>query len=46
METIEVSLRTFQVVQSRAACNQTSPYHNRIIELVNRNMGLIRRAAS
>ena len=46
METVEVSLKTFKVIQSRAACNKTSAYHNRIIELVNRNMGLIRRAAS
>lgn len=46
METIEVNLKTFKVIQSRAACNKTSEYHNRIIELVNRNMGLIRRAAS
>lgn len=46
METVEVSLKTFKVIQSRAACNKTSTYHNRIIELVNRNMGLIRRAAS
>lgn len=46
METVEVSLKTFQVIQSRAVCNHTSAYHNRIIELVNRNMGLIRRAAS
>lgn len=43
METVEVSLKTFQVIQSRAICNHTSAYHNRIIELVNRNMGLIRR---
>lgn len=46
METVEVSLKIFQVIQSRAVCNHTSAYHNRIIELVNRNMGLIRRAAS
>ena len=45
METVEVSLKTFKVIQSRAACNKTSAYHNRIIELVKRNMGLIRRAA-
>lgn len=46
IETIEVNLKTFKIIQSRAVCNQTSEYHNRIIELVNRNMGLIRRAAS
>lgn len=42
METVEVSLRTFSIVQSRAACNGVSPYHNQIIELVNRNMNLIK----
>ena len=43
-ETIEVNLKTFSIVQSRAAFNETSEYHNRIIELVNRNMNLIRNA--
>lgn len=46
LETIEVNLKTFKIIQSRAACNKTSDYHDKIIELVNRNMGLIRRAAS
>ena len=41
-ETIEVSLKTFSVVQSRAAFNKNSEYHNRIVELVNRNMNVIR----
>ena len=42
METVEVSLRTFSIVQSRAACNGVSPYHNRIIEMVNKSMNLIK----
>lgn len=42
METVEVSLCTFRIVQSRAACNGVSPYHNRIINLVNQNMNLIK----
>lgn len=46
LETIEVNLKTFKIIQSRAVCNGTSDYHDRIIELVNRNMGMIRRAAS
>lgn len=46
LETVEVSLKTFRIVQSRAVCNETSDYHDHIIKLVNRNMGLIRRAAS
>lgn len=41
-ETIEVSLKTFSIVQSRAAFNKNSEYHERIIELMNRNMNLIR----
>ena len=45
IETVEVDLKKFNIVQSRAVCNGTSRYHNRIIELVNRNMDLIRRAA-
>ena len=46
LETVEVSLKTFKIVQSRGVCNETSDYHDHIIKLVNRNMGLIRRAAS
>ena len=42
METVEVSLRTFSIVQSRAACNGVSPYHNRIIAMVNKSMNLIK----
>lgn len=45
METVEVSLRTFRIVQSRAACNGVSPYHARIINLVNQNMNLIKEKA-
>lgn len=46
LETVEVSLKTFKIVQSRAVCNETSDYHDHIIKLVNRNMELIKRAAS
>lgn len=42
IETVEVSLKTFDVVQSRAVCNGVSSYHNRIMELVRNNMNLIR----
>ena len=38
IETIEVSLDTFQVVQSRGLCNQTTPYHDQIVSLVQRNI--------
>lgn len=43
LETIEVSLTKFAVLQSRAACNGISEYHDRIIKLVKKNMNLIRR---
>lgn len=43
IETIEVSLKTFKVVQSRGACNQNTEYHDRIIDLVDSNMSLIRK---
>lgn len=46
LETVEVNIKTFKIIQSRAVCNKTSDYHDKIIEMVNRNMGLIRRAAS
>lgn len=42
IETIEVNLNTYSIVQSRGVCNKNTPYHNKIIELVNQNMNLIR----
>ena len=42
IETIEVSLATLQVIQSRGVCNQNSPYHEQIVSLVNDNQQLIR----
>ena len=41
IETIEVSLTTLKVVQSRGACNSNTEYHDRIIRLVEDNAGLI-----
>lgn len=41
LETIEVSLSRLEVAQSRGVCNEDSPYHKRIIKLVQRNMPLI-----
>ena len=43
IETIEVSLRTLEVVQSRGVCNKNTEYHEQIVNLVNANRGLIRR---
>lgn len=46
IETVEVSLVTFDVMQSRGACNENTKYHNRIINMVRKNMGLIRKKAN
>lgn len=43
METLEVSLDTFEIIQSRAVCNGTSKHHERIIRLMNENMWQIRK---
>ena len=42
IETVEVCLKTFEVVQSRGVCNSNTEYHERIIALVNKNANLIR----
>lgn len=42
-ETIEVDLKRYQLVQSRGVCNQNSKYHDRIVNLVNENMDIIRK---
>lgn len=41
IETIEISLSQLRVIQSRGVCNTNTEYHNRIIDLVNRNIPLI-----
>ena len=47
LETIEVNLNTFKIVQSRGVCNQDSDYHKQIIRIVEKNMyEIMRRAAS
>ena len=43
IETIEVSLRTLEVVQSSGVCNKNTEYHEQIVNLVNANRGLISR---
>lgn len=43
IETIEINLKTLDIVQSRGACNQNTEYHDRIIGLVKKNIGLIRK---
>ena len=42
IETIEVSLIDYSIIQSRGKNNLSSKYHNQIIKLVNDNMDLIR----
>lgn len=44
IETVEVSLVTFKVVQSRGLQNANTPYHEEIIQLVNNNINLIKQA--
>ena len=44
LETIEVNLETFNVVQSRGMFNRLTDSHDRIVSLVNENMSLIRDA--
>ena len=44
LETVEVSTRTWDVVQSRGVCNLPSEHHDRIVELVERNMNLLKQA--
>jgi len=38
IETIEISLETMKVIQCRGLMNQNTEYHERIIELVHRNI--------
>ncbi len=42
IETVEVDLKTLKIVQSRGVCNQNTEYHDRIIGLVRKNIGLIK----
>ena len=46
IETVEVDLEKLCVVQSRGVCNQNTEYHDRIVNLVNSNMNLIRQRIS
>ena len=44
IETIELSLKTFKVLQSRGIYNSNTESHSEILELVNRNIHLIKSA--
>lgn len=44
IETIEVNLKTLKIVQARGRMNQTTDKHQEIIDLINNNMHLIKKA--
>lgn len=46
IETIEIDLNNFVVAQSRGVCNKLTPQHDEILDLCNKNMHLIRKAAA
>lgn len=41
LETIEIDLKTFKIIQSRGVCNQDSAKHKDIVKLMNENMGKV-----
>ena len=45
LETVEISTKTWSIVQCRGLLNRPSPFHNQIVQLVRDNMGLLRKAA-
>lgn len=45
IETIELSLNTFEVVQSRGIMNKNTEYHNEILDLVKSNIQLFKNVA-
>ena len=46
IETVELSLTDYKVLQSRGVCNSNTEYHDRILQLVNDNAYLIRQRAA
>lgn len=42
IETIEVSLKSFKILQCRGKYNQDTPYHKRIVDLMESNMSKVR----
>ena len=45
VEIVEVDLKGWRIIQSRSYCNKDSERHADIINIVNANMGLIRKTA-
>ena len=46
IETIELSLKTFEVIQSRGYCNKLSKHHDEIVQLVEKNINLFKQIKS
>lgn len=46
IETIEVNLKTFSIIQSRAVFNGSSEHHDKIVNLVKKNINKIRKLAT
>lgn len=45
LETVEISTKTWKVIQSRGFENGTTPFHDKIVKLVEQNIGLFKKAA-
>lgn len=43
VETVEVSIKEFKIIQARGLRNTPSVYHSQIIDLVNKNMKLVKK---
>lgn len=44
LETIELNTKTWKVLQSRGLQNGTTPFHDQIVKLVEKNIGLFKKA--
>lgn len=44
LETVELNVKTWKVIQSRALQNGTTKYHDQIIKLVEKNIGVFKKA--
>lgn len=45
LETVEISTKTWRVLQSRGLLNRTTPFHDQIVRLVEQNIGLFKKVA-
>ena len=45
LETIEINLKTFDIIQSRGHCNKSTEFHDRIVKLVEEHMNEIKELA-